>query len=171
MQYQFMVISCPKCGKTIQDDSVYCSYCGHGLKPSAKTIQVSAGGTLLIIAAVASFIFFALSVKALATIYNWYPPETAQAWTPYNQLIAVFTFAGLVFGFLAGLLSLARKDYGRTVLLSVLCTVSGLGTFVASIITPSSNVVFSFFYFFLPLFLPAAVGTVLIYPRRAEFGK
>lgn len=164
-----MVLKCPKCGKSLPDDVVYCSYCGRGIKQSARTSQVSAGGILLIVAAAASVVIFAQSVRALAMMYNWYPPDVAEAWAPYDQLVAVLTFVGLVFGFLAGALSLTRRSFRWTVVCAVLCTLSGASTWITSVIAPGANPVFSFFYFFLPLFIPALIGTLLIFPRKAEF--
>jgi len=123
----------------------------------------------MIVAAVASLIIFVQSVRALITIYNWYPPAVAQAWTPYDQMVAVFTFAGLVSGFSAGGLSLARKSFTWTMVSATLGTLLGAATWVTSLITPGANVVSSFFYFFLPLFTPALIGTALVYPRKAEF--
>lgn len=104
-----MVSDCPKCTRTIPDDSVYCPYCGYGIKPSARSTQVSAGGTLMIVAAVASLIFFILSFQALLNIYNWYPPLVAQGWFIYDQMLTIFSFTGLVFGLSAAILTLTRK--------------------------------------------------------------
>lgn len=160
---------CPKCGENVADDSVYCPHCGHGIKPSARTSQVSAAGTLMIIAAVAGFIFFLVSVRALSQIYSWYPPTVAESWLVYDQMLTGFSFTGFLFGFLSGLLSLARRRYNLTMACAVLCTLSGAGAWTVSMIIPLANAWYSFLYYFLPAFTTALIGTVLIYPRKAEF--
>lgn len=164
-------MSCPKCGRSVPDDSVYCPYCGFGIKPSARTVQVSAAGTLMIVAAVASLIFLILSLRALWMLYSWYPPGVASSWLLYNQGLAGFSFVESVFGFVAGLLALARKNYKVTVICAVVCTFSSAGSWTISLIIPFASVLYSFLYYFLPSFAVALVGTILIYPRKAEFDK
>ena len=164
-----MVVKCPKCAREVQDDSVYCPHCGHGLKPSAITTQVSAGGTLIVVTAVASFIHFMLSLQALANIYRWYPPLVAQNWIIYDQMLTIFSFTGLLFGFSAGTLSLTRRKYKWTIVCAILSTISGGSAWITSIIIPFSNWGYSTYYFFLPLLIPALIGALLILPRRAEF--
>jgi len=164
-----MALKCPKCGKILPDDAVYCLYCGHGIQPYARTSQVSAGGILIIVAAVTSLIIFIQSLRALITIYNWYPLAVAQAWAPYDLLVAIFTFTGLMFGLSAGILTLARRSYVWTMVSATLCTLSGAATWITSMIAPGSNVQSSLIYFFLPLFVPALIGTALIFPRNPEF--
>jgi hypothetical protein len=166
-----MVSTCPKCARNIPEDSVYCPYCGYGVKPSAKKTQVSAGGSLLIVAAVASLIFFILSIRALAQIYTWYPPAVAQGWIFYDQMLTVFSLTGFLFGFSAALLSFARRSYTLTMTLAVLCMLSGAGTWIISMIIPFANMVYAFLYYFLPMFAIPLIGTLLIYPRKAEFNK
>jgi len=164
-----MVLRCPKCGRNVPDDSVYCLNCGYGLKPSARTTQVSAGGTLTIVAAVAHLIIFAQSVVALALIYNWYPPVVAQGWIVYDQMLTVFSFAGFLFGLTAGILALMRRNYAWTMVSASLCLLSGAVSWIISMIIPYSYVLGSLLYYFLPMFVPALIANVMIYPRKAEF--
>jgi len=164
-----MVSECPKCGKTIPDDSVYCLYCGYGVKPSAKSTQVSVGGALMTVAAVASLIYLVLSVQALLNIYSWYPPLVAQTWFVYDQMLTIFSFTGLLFGFSAATFSLGRKSYKWTMASAILCTISGGGAWIISMVIPHSNVWYSFLEYFLPLFAASFIGTVLIFFRKAEF--
>jgi hypothetical protein len=164
-----MVFKCKKCGKIVPEDSIYCPYCGYGIKSSAKTVQVSAGGTLLIAAAVVALIFFALSVKALAEIYSWYPPVVAQGWIAYDQMLTIFSFTGFLSGFSAGALALAGRRYLLTIVFTIICTFSGAGAWIISMIIPWANVGYSLFYYFLPVFSLPLIGALLIYPRKAEF--
>jgi len=130
---------------------------------------VSAGGALMIAAAVVSLIFFVLSFQALLNIYNWYPPLVAQGWFVYDQMLTVFSFTGLVFGLSAAILSLTRKSYKWTMASAALCTLSGGGAWIISIIIPHSNAVQSLLYYFLPFVATSFIGTVLIFFRKAEF--
>jgi RNA polymerase subunit RPABC4/transcription elongation factor Spt4 len=166
-----MVVECPKCGRTIPDDSVYCPYCGYGIKPSSRSAQVWTGGTLIVVAAVASLILFVLSFYALLNIYSWYPPLVAQSWFVYDQLLTVFSFTGCLFGLSAATLSFTRKSYKWTMASSVLCTLSGGGAWIISMIIPHSNPLQSLLYYFLPLFITSLTGTVLIFFRKAEFNR
>lgn len=162
-------MKCPRCNRDVPNESVYCLYCGAGVQPSAKTTRVSAAGTLLIVASVASFIFFIQSVRALMQIYSWYPQSVAEDWIIYDQMLTVFSLSGFLFGFASGLLSLSRRNYKLTMVSSLLCTVSGLGAWFLSMIIPYSYAWYSFLFYFLPVFLTALIGTVLLYPRKAEF--
>jgi len=164
-----MALSCPRCGRGVPNDSVYCPYCGFGIKPSARTIQVSAAGTLMIVAAVTSLIFLILSLRALWMLYRWYPPGVADSWLVYNQVLTGFSFAGSLFGFLSGFFALARRKYRLTLVCAVVCTFSSAGAWTISLIIPFASLLYSFLYYFLPSFAMALVGTILIYPRRAEF--
>jgi hypothetical protein len=168
-EFFIMTQRCLRCKREVPTDSVYCPYCGYGIGPCAKTTQVSAAGTLFLVAGIASLIFFILSFRALAQIYGWYPPSVARDWIIYDQLITAFSFTGMLFGFSAGLLSLSRKSYRWTMISAVLCTVSGAGAWILSMIIPYASMLYSFLYYFLPVLLTALIGTLLIYPRRAEF--
>jgi hypothetical protein len=165
----FMVSECPRCGKAVADDLVYCPYCGRGLKPWAKSFQVSFAGALLIVVTVASLIFLIVSIQALSGIYSWYPPLVAQSWFLYDEALTVLVFAGFLFGLLAAGFSLARKSYLRSIIFSALCACSACGAWVISLIIPHSSFEQSFLYYFMPLLLPSVVATVLIFPKRAEF--
>lgn len=166
-----MALSCRRCGRSVPDDSVYCPYCGFGITPSAKTVQVSAAGTLMIVAAVTSLIFLILSLRALWMLYRWYPPGVASSWLVYNQGLAGFSFAESLFGFVSGLLAFVRKNYRLTMICAVVCTFSSAGAWIISLIIPFASVLYSFLYYFLPSFAMALVGTILIFPRRAEFDR
>jgi hypothetical protein len=130
---------------------------------------VSAAGTLLIVAAVASLVFFVQSVQALARIYGWYPSTVAEEWIIYDQALTGFTLTGFVFGLAAGILSFARKSYRWTMLSAAACAISGAGAWTISMIIPYANLPYSLLFYFLPVFLTALVSIVFIFPRKAEF--
>jgi len=164
-----MAPKCPNCGRDVPEDSIYCLYCGRGIHQSARTTVVSAAGTLLIVAAVASLIFFVQSVQALVQIYRWYPSTVAEEWIVYDHALAGFTLTGFVFGLAAGILSLTRKSYRWTMLSAVVCSFSGAGAWTISMIIPYANLPYSFLFFFLPVFLTALMSIMFIFPRKAEF--
>ncbi len=164
-----MISTCPKCGQDMPHDSVYCPYCGHGIKPTARTNQVSAAGTLMIVAAIASLVFLVLSLRALTQLYRWYPTEVANSWILYNQILTCFSFTGCLFGFLSGFLSLTRRHCEVSMSCAVLCTLSGAGAWTISLIIPFANAMYSLLFYFLPAFITALIGTLLVYSRRAEF--
>jgi len=164
-----MIHKCPRCSRDVPSDSVYCPYCGYGIQPSAKTTQVSAAGTLLLVAGIASLIFFIQSLRALVQIYSWYPRSVAADWIIYDQMLTAFSLTGLLFGFSAGLFSLSRRSYRWTMISAVLCTLSGAGAWILSMIIPYVYAWYSFLFYFLPVLLPALTGTLFIYPRKAEF--
>jgi hypothetical protein len=164
-----MALTCPKCGRNVPDDAVYCPYCMRGLKPSALTMNVSVAGFLMLIAAIASLIIFLLSLDALLEIYSWYPQLIAQKWILYDQLFTGFSLVTFVFGLIAGVLSLSRKSYPWFMVAGVLCTIVGGGVWVTSMLVPDYKLSSSFLYYFLPIFLPSLLGTLLVFPRRTEF--
>lgn len=164
-----MVLACPKCAKAVPEDAVYCPYCGYGVKPSARTIQVSLGASLVLVATAASLIHFILSIKALMQIYVWYPPVVTQNWIIYDQMLAIFTLASFLLGLFSSTLLLLRRSFRLSVASAFLLTISCVAAWTLSIVEPFSNLGSSFFYFFLPLVLPALIGTLLVYPRKAEF--
>jgi hypothetical protein len=164
-----MVAECPKCSKTIPVDSVYCPYCGHGIKPPARSTQVSVGGALMIAATMANFIFLVYALQALINIHSWYPALVAQFWFSYNQIFTVFFLTGVLFGLSAIILSLTRKRYRWTMASSLLCTLSGGGAWIISMIIPHSNMLQSLLYYFFPLLAAPSIGVVLIFFRKAEF--
>ena len=164
-----MVLECPKCGRIIPDDSVYCLYCGRGIKKSARSSQVSVGGALIVVAVVAFLIIFILSFQAVLNIYTWYPSLVAHSFFIYDQMLTAFSLSGMLCGIPAAILSLTRKSYLVTMAFAVLCTLSGGGTWIISMIIPHSNLILSLFCYFLPLFVTPFIGTMMILFRKAEF--
>jgi hypothetical protein len=164
-----MIAECPRCGKSIPADSVYCPYCGRGIQPSAWSTQVSLAGTLMITFAVASFVWFLLSFRALLSIYNWYPASVAQVWLVYACMLTASTFAGFVVGLGAAALVLTRNRYQWAMVLLVLATLVGGGSWVISMVIPRSNIAYSVLGFFLPLCATSLAGTLLVFSRKEEF--
>lgn len=164
-----MVTECQKCSRTIPIESVYCPYCGHGIKASARSTQVLVGGALMMVATMANLIFLVFALQALMNIYSWYPLLVAQFWFSYDQIFTMFFLTGVLFGFSAIILSLTRKRYRWTMVSSLLCTLSGGGAWIISMIIPHSNIMQSLLYYFFPLLATPSIGAVLIFFRKAEF--
>jgi hypothetical protein len=166
-----MPLQCPKCGNAVADDFIYCPYCAHGLKPTAKTQRVSVSATLILIATIGAFIFLILSIQALLGIYRWYPQFVAQSWFVYDQLLTAMFAIQLPFGVVASILSLARRKYRLFLISATACVAAGGSAWMISIIIPYSVFWDSVLYYFLPVFLCPLIGLALAYPRRAEFEK
>jgi hypothetical protein len=123
----------------------------------------------MIIAACGSLIILILSIQALLGIYKWYPQLAAQMWFVYDQMFTVFALSELIFALPATVLSLNRKSHKWTMISAVLCTVSGAGLWITSMTAPIVVLWETVVYLFTPLFLAPLLGTILIYPRKAEF--
>jgi len=164
-----MSLICPKCGRKVPDDSIYCPYCARGLKPSARTPQVSAGGILMIATSICSLTLLTLSVNALVQIYNWVPRLIAQKWFIYGQLLTAISVVAFVSAAVAAALTMERKNYRLTIIAGFVCTFSGAATYAVSVIIPDFNPLNSFVYYFLPLFVAPLIGTLLILKRKQEF--
>jgi hypothetical protein len=162
-------MKCPRCSQEVPDESIYCFHCGSGIKPNARTTHVSAAGTLLMVASATSLIFLVLSLRSLLQIYSWYPRSVAEGWIIYGQMLAVFSLSGFACGFSSAMLSFSRRSFKWAMISAVSCTLSGGGAWLLSLFTPYSYAWSSFLFYFLPVFLTALAGTLLIYPRKAEF--
>lgn len=162
-------MKCPRCSREVPDDSTYCLHCGSGIQPYARTPWVSLAGALLVVASITSLIFLILSLRALVQIYSWYPRSVAEGWIIYDQMFAVFFLTGFAFGFLSALLSFSRRNYMWTMISAAACMLSGGCAWLLSLTIPYSYAWSSFLFYFLPIFLMALIGALLIYPRKAEF--
>lgn len=165
-----MSLQCPKCGKPVSADAVYCAYCGHGLKPSATTVYTHLAVAFMIVATVGSMVIFILSALALQGVYSWYPQFVAQQWFVYDQLLTVFSFSGFVFGTAATVFILSRKSADVAIASAGLCTLSGAGVFTVSLIQPLPVLWQSILYYFLPLFIVPLTGNLLAFLRKEEIG-
>ncbi len=166
-----MVQKCPKCGTESGDDAVYCSNCGLGLSPYARTFALSSAGGMLLLAAGASLVFLVLSVIALFNVYHWYPAFVAHAWFLYDELYAGFALAETVLGSVASVLTYLRRRYNLAFATAFCCMISGTGMLTTSLIQPLAVYWQSLLQYFLPLFLPPFIATLLIYYRKTEFAQ
>ena len=162
-------MKCPRCSREVPDDSTYCLHCGNGIRSNARTTQVSLAGALLVFSSITSLIFLILSIRALVQIYSWYPRSVAEGWIIYDRMFAVFSLTGFAFGFSSALLSFSRRNYVWAMISAVACMLSGGGAWLLSLTIPYSYAWSSFLFYFLPIFLMASIGALLIYPRKAEF--
>jgi hypothetical protein len=53
--------------------------------------------------------------------------------------------------------------------MATVLTISGGAAEAISLTIPDSNLTYSTLYYFLPLFIPPLISTLLIIPRKAEF--
>jgi hypothetical protein len=160
---------CPKCGRNVPDDAVYCPYCAQGLKPLALTGKVSAAGVLMLIACSGFFIVFVISLSALVQIYSWYPPLTAQKWFAYDEVFTGFCLSGFLTNTLSSTLIFARRLYRPTVTLVAVSALLGGCVWLTSMIIPEFKLMYSILYYFLPMFLCPLIAALLILSRKPEF--
>ncbi len=86
----------------------------------------------------------------------------------HNQLVTAFSFLGLASGALAAGLILSKRGSNLTVASALLCTISGASAFTLLLVQPLAVLWESVFFFFLPLFIPPFVGTLIAYWRKEE---
>ena len=131
--------------------------------------MLSSAGALLVVSTTGSLVFLILSINALSNVYKWYPAFVAQEWFLYDVLFAVFAFAESVFGVVASALTYLRKRYRFALAAAFCCLISGTGLLTTSLIQPLAILWQSLLLYFLPLFLPPLIATLLVYYRSAEF--
>lgn len=116
---------------------------------------------LMIVSSVWFLIMFVTSVQALQGIYRWYPQFVAQSWFIYDELFAVFTLLGLLFGFLSAGFMLSNRNPTAASIIGISCVISGAGLSILSLIAPLAVLSKSILYFLLPSFLLPFAGTLL----------
>jgi hypothetical protein len=164
-----MVRECPKCGTESDDNALYCTNCGFGLSPHARTDTLSSAAVLLLAAAGGSIVFLVLSVTALFSVFQWYPPFVAGELFFYDKLFTAFAFAESVFGVGASVLTFLRRRYRVAFVAAFCCMISATGLLTTSLIQPFAVLWQSVLFYFMPLFLPPLIATLLVYYRSAEF--
>lgn len=120
-------------------------------------------GTLIIVATLGSLVVFVYSVVAIVGVYGWYPPFVAQQWFIYDELFAVFSFTGFLFGAVAVALVFSKRSFWEEIISGIACTLSGASVFVVSLIQPLALLWQGIAYYFLPLFMAPLIGTLLRY--------
>jgi hypothetical protein len=154
--------------KTVSIDTTYFASYPSTSGAAAKTAHTTPGGTLMIVATMASMVIFILSAYALQDIYRWYPQVVAQQWFIYDQLLAAFSFLGLIFGALATSLIWSKRGFRVAVTSGTICTLSGASAFVVTLIQPLAVLWESLVFYFLPLFITPLTGTLLTYLQGEE---
>ena len=127
----------------------------------SRTDFLFLSAVLMIISSVWSLIMFVTSVQALQGIYSWYPQFVAQGWFIYDELFAVFTLLGLLFGFLSAGSMLSNRNSTATLMIGILCVVSGAALSITSLIAPMAQLWKSVLQYFLLSFLVPLTGTLL----------
>jgi len=124
------------------------------LFPAAVMMTIGTAGFLVVLVQ---------SVLALQGVYQWYPQFVAQQWFIYDELFTILTFLGLLSGSLTTSLMVSNRNSNGTLITGLLCTISGAGVFVTSLIAPLAVLWESIVYYSMPLFLAPLVGTLLFY--------
>ena len=116
---------------------------------------------LMIVGSVWFLIMLVASVQALQGIYGWYPQLSAQSYFIYDELFAVFTFLGLLFGFLSAGFILSNKNSTAVLITAILCVISGACLSILSLTAPLATLSKSILYYILPSFMIPLAGTLL----------
>lgn len=120
-------LNCPECGKKILDEnSSFCAYCGVPFDSENKSSDfLIAAGILALVAAAFSIAVAATGINnylTYAAYYAQYDYDTS--FILGFLLFGVFALVSSIFGFAAGLLSLAGKRFKLAVLGTVLLVAS-----------------------------------------------
>lgn len=75
----------------------------------------------------------------------------------------------MVSGAISAFFSYSRKNYRLAVASAILSTLFGLSVWFITLIAPRYQLEQSLLYYFLPLFLPPLVGTMLLLHKKGEF--
>jgi len=124
-----MVLTCPRCGKEVQDpDPIYCPYCRTPLKSirSRKTGLPTAGGILTIIAACLCIVWGIMGMAMFLANINYsyyYYGSVPVGLFLADGILGLLGFAG---GLAGGILSLKRRNLGLSLLGACLTMLSGL---------------------------------------------
>jgi hypothetical protein len=127
----------------------------------SRTNFLFLSAVLMIISSVWCLIMFVVSVQALQGIHSWYPQFYSQSWFIYDELFAVFTFLGLLFGFLSAGFMFSNRNSTATLIIGILCVISGAALSITSLIAPLALLSKSILYYVLPSFLVPLIGTLL----------
>lgn len=127
----------------------------------SRTNFLFLSAVLMIISSVWFLIMFVVSVQALQGIYSWYPQFVAQSWFIYDELFAVFTFLGLLFGFLGAGFMFSKRNSTATLIIGIICVISGAALSITSLIAPLALLSKSILYYVLPSFLVPLTGMLL----------
>jgi len=116
---------------------------------------------LMIVSSAWFLAMFVTSVQALQGIYTWYPQFVAQSWFVYDELFAVFSLLGLLWGFMSAGYMLSNRNSIVTLIIAILCVISGAGLSITSLIAPLDNLTHAIVYYFLPCFVVPLAGMLL----------
>ena len=129
----------------------------------SRTDFLFLSAVLIIVSSVWFLIMFVKSVQALQGVYSWYPQFVAQSWFIYDELFAVFTFLGLLFGVLSAGSMLSERNPTAALIMGIICVISGAGLSITSLIAPLASLENSILYYILPSFLVPLAGTLLFF--------
>ena len=129
----------------------------------SRTDFLFLSAVLMIFSSVWFLVMFVASVQALQGIYGWYPQFVAQGWFIYDELFAVFTLLGLLFGFFTAGSILSNRNPTAASIIGILCVISGAVLSILSLIAPLATLTKSILYYVLPSFLVPLAGTLLFF--------
>ena len=118
------IVNCPKCGKKLPDEAVYCLFCGTSIKKEKKRTGFPiAAGVLTIIASCICILVGILFIAAFAV-------ETYGYYEVGYLVPGIFALIGFAFGLTAGILTLKRRTFPLAVIGIIFIMISAFLTFI-----------------------------------------
>ncbi|MCZ2809784.1 MAG: zinc-ribbon domain-containing protein [Candidatus Bathyarchaeota archaeon] len=166
---------CPKCGKELAPNASFCPNCGailarHGAERPRKWGLVTAGGILTIVAACIAGISGVLALWfSLNTLYGGYYHRVWEIAFVFQTLafIGFFALIGFGFGLAAGIQSLWRKQFARTMAGTTLLMLAGILYFLTFAL-PDNAFIWALM-FGLPIVSLSSLGLFFVALRKRDF--
>lgn len=167
--------NCPKCGKEFTPDASFCPNCGailarYGAERPRKWGLVTAGGILTIVAACIAGISGVLALwLSLNTLYGGYYLRDLEISFAIQTIafIGFFALVGFGFGFAAGIQSLRRKQFARTMVGIMLLMFAGILYFLTFAL-PYNAFIWALM-FGLPIVSLSSLGLLFVALRKRDF--
>lgn len=158
-----MVLHCPRCGRRIPDDAMFCLYCGKSVRLERTGLPL-AGGVLVIISSSISIlagVLFALIYLMSGTYMS------SQYYSSYPTL-SFFSFLGFISGLYGGIHAIKRESYssamGGTVMMILMSIIFSMIGSAAPYSSGFVTVIFS-----CPIIILSLLGGAFVASKKKEF--
>ena len=133
-------MNCPNCGKKVEDDAIFCSFCATPLNQKQKTVpapkifkpmRITAGILTIISAclAIVSGIFYLIA--AVVNSYDYYYDAATTVFYLITAIICILAFA---FGLTSGIFAIRKKHLPVTVFGMSWLIASGILAYFSSVV-------------------------------------